>query len=124
MKVKVDIKRAYEPQGSDDGYRVLVDRLWPRGVSKDELHYDLWCKELAPSPELRKWFGHMPERWEEFRDKYQIELQEQDQVDRMRELVKNAKSSHITLVYGARDHQHNHALILADEISQVAKRLR
>lgn len=124
MKIKVDIKRVYDEASDEDDYRILVDRLWPRGVKKAALHFDLWCKELAPSPELRKWFGHKPERWQKFRHQYETELQDPEKASRLRELIKEANSSHITLLYGARDEQHNHALILADEIARVAKPLR
>lgn len=120
MKIKVDLRRAYETAGANEGYRVLVDRIWPRGVSKDELHYDAWCKDLAPSPELRKWFAHKVENWDKFRKDYQTELHGKDQKERIRQLVEDAGKSHITLLYGARDTEHNHALILADEISRVA----
>lgn len=124
MKVKVDIKRAYEAADDQDGYRILVDRLWPRGIKKDDLHFDLWCKQLAPSPELRKWFGHKPERWERFKADYQKELQAAEQTERMREVLKNAGSTHITLLYGAHDAAHNHALILAQELARAARSLR
>lgn len=123
MKIQVDIRRAYEEAGQDEGYRVFVDRLWPRGMSKDELHFDAWCKDLAPSPELRKWFGHKVENWDKFRNDYQAELRAKEQEARMRELIKQA-GGHMTLLYGARDTEHNHALILADEITRVAKSMR
>ncbi|HUH87520.1 MAG TPA: DUF488 family protein [Pusillimonas sp.] len=124
MKVKVDIKRAYEAPSGHDGFRILVDRMWPRGVKKDDLPFDLWCKQLAPSPALRKWFGHKPERWERFRAEYQKELHTAEQAQRLREVLKHADSSHITLLYGARDTEHNHAVILADEITRTARPLR
>lgn len=124
MKIKVDIKRAYEEAAEGDGYRVLVDRLWPRGVSKEELHFDAWRKDLAPSPALRKWFGHKVEHWEQFRDEYETELRSEGQKERMRELIEEAGGSHITLLYGARDAEHNHAIILAEEIARVARSMR
>ncbi|NYT70668.1 DUF488 domain-containing protein [Pusillimonas noertemannii] len=123
MKIQVDIKRAYDKAQQGDGYRVLVDRLWPRGVSKEELHYDAWCKDLAPSPALRKWFGHKVEHWDQFRDEYETELRSKEQEQRMRQLVQDAGASHITLVYGARDTEHNHAIILAAEIERVARHM-
>ena len=123
MKIKVDIKRAYEEAAKGDGYRVLVDRLWPRGVSKEELHYDAWCKDLAPSPALRKWFGHKVEHWDQFRDEYETELRSKEQEQRMRQLVHDAGASHITLVYGARDTEHNHAIILAAELERAARHI-
>ena len=123
MKIQVDIKRAYDKAQQGDGYRVLVDRLWPRGVSKEELHYDAWCKDLAPSPALRKWFGHKVEHWDQFRDEYQTELRGKEQQQRMRQLAHDAGAAHITLVYGARDIEHNHAIILAAEIERVARHM-
>lgn len=124
MKIQVDVRRAYEEAGENEGYRVLVDRLWPRGVSKDELHYDAWCKDLAPSPQLRKWFGHQAEKWDRFREQYQSELRGKEQKERMRTLIKEADVKHMTLLYGARDAEHNHALVLADELARVARAMR
>ncbi len=119
MARHVQIKRAYDPAQPGDGYRVLVDRLWPRGVAKDELKYDSWNKDLAPSPPLRKWFGHKVEHWDEFRDSYQSELRTPEQKARMRELIDAAQGKKITLVYAAKDTEHNHALILADELNRL-----
>lgn len=121
MKVHIDIRRAYEEPGKNEGYRILVDRLWPRGISKDELKFDTWCKDLAPSPALRKWFGHKVDHWEKFRTDYLAELRSKDQQARMRELIESAGVSRFTLIYGARDTEHNHALILADEMAHVAQ---
>jgi uncharacterized protein YeaO (DUF488 family) len=106
----VQIRRAYEPPRRGDGYRVLVDRVWPRGVSKDELELDEWRKEIAPSTRLRKWFGHDPERWTGFQERYFAELEEKQ--DSVRDLVKRAHQGRITLVYGARDSEHNQAVAL------------
>src|SRR5690606_26026079 len=97
------IKRVYEPARQADGYRVLVDRLWPRGVAKEDLPYDAWEKDLAPSPALRKWFGHKIDHWDQFRESYESELRSPEQAKRMRELVKEAGGRDITLVYAARD---------------------
>lgn len=119
MTKHVHIKRAYDKAAASDGYRVLVDRLWPRGVSKEDLPYDEWCKELAPSPDLRKWFGHKVENWDQFRDSYESELRAAEQKDRMRALIKSAKRKKITLIYGAKDPDHNHALILATELNRL-----
>jgi uncharacterized protein YeaO (DUF488 family) len=119
MAKRVQIKRAYEAAAEKDGYRVFVDRLWPRGVSRQELKYDAWNKELAPSPSLRKWFCHKVEHWDQFRDSYQTELRAPEQIDRMRELIKAAEGRTITLVYAAKDAEHNHALILAAEIKRL-----
>ena len=103
----VRIKRAYEPPAEDDGARVLVDRLWPRGVSKAAAELTLWLKAVAPSAELRNWFGHDPARWTEFGRRYRAELQRnQEAVDRLRALV---KAGPVTLVDGARDTRHKDA---------------
>lgn len=104
------LKRAYEPASPEDGYRILIDRLWPRGVSKEKAALDDWMKDIAPSAELRKWFGHDPGRWNEFRRRYRAELrQHAEELDRIRHL---AKSRHVTLVYSAHDEQHNDAVVL------------
>ena len=106
----VKLKRAYEPLGPDDGTRVLVDRLWPRGVSKDDAAVDLWLKDLAPSTELRKWFGHDPARWQEFGERYAAEVrQHHEAYDQLREL---ARKGPVTLVYSAHDEIHNDAVVL------------
>lgn len=108
----IAIKRAYEPVARADGCRVLVDGLWPRGLSKDRLHTERWCKELAPSAELRHWFGHEEERWPEFRRRYFEELAaHQEELEALRVL---AAGRRLTLVYGARDEQHNNAVALRD----------
>jgi len=119
MTKSVHIKRAYEPAAKSDGYRVLVDRLWPRGVSKEDLPYEAWCKDLAPSPSLRKWFGHKVENWERFRDSYETELRAPAQQEGLRALIKAANGKKITLIYGAKDPDHNHALILATELKRL-----
>lgn len=108
----VRLKRAYEPPARSDGYRVLIDRLWPRGVSKEEAQLDEWARELAPSSELRRWFGHDPARFEEFRRRYLEELVAQD--GKLRELRRRSRERTLTLVYGARDSEHNDAVVLAD----------
>jgi len=106
------LKRAYETPGSDDGIRVLIDRLWPRGVKKADAAIDEWMKEIAPSTELRKWFGHDPERWPEFRRRYRSEIrQHPEEFDRLRTL---AQHGCITLVYSAHDEAHNDAVVLKD----------
>jgi len=108
----IQIKRVYDEKSKDDGYRVFVDRLWPRGVSKEDAHFDEWMKELAPSTELRKWFDHKPERFEEFRKRYKKELQEQEEaLDKLREL---AKSKKITLLFAAKDTEINNAVVIRD----------
>src|SRR6187551_2967792 len=98
---EVKIKRAYERPAADDGTRVLIDRLWPRGVKKTDAAIDHWAKELAPSTELRKWFGHDPARWEEFRRRYSAEIN--DHADQLAELRAAAREGPITLVFAARD---------------------
>jgi uncharacterized protein YeaO (DUF488 family) len=108
---EISIKRAYVPPSASDGRRVLVDRLWPRGVSKAEARLDAWMKEVAPSDALRRWFGHQPERWEEFRRRYREELKENPAVEALRKL---AAEGPLTLVYGARDEAHNDAVVLAE----------
>lgn len=108
----VRLKRAYEPPDADDGYRILIDRLWPRGVSKEEVRLDEWARELGPSTELRKWFGHQPVRFDEFRRRYAAELAAQD--EKLRELRRRAREGTLTLVYGARDTEHNDAVVLAE----------
>lgn len=111
------IKRVYEEASKEDGYRVLVDRLWPRGISKEKAHIDLWLKEIAPSNELRKWFGHDPEKWQEFKTKYKKELNENE--DALKELVSLIKKhSHMTLLYGAKDTEHNQALVLHELLTK------
>ena len=114
MEVGVDIrmKRAYEPAVPDDGYRVLIDRLWPRGVSRARAELDAWEKELAPSAELRQWFGHDPERFEEFRRRYVDELRNQRPV--LAALRRAARAGTLTLVYSAHDREHNDAVVLAE----------
>lgn len=109
----IAIKRVYEPAGPDDGARVLVDRLWPRGLSRDKARIDVWLKDIAPSAELRTWFGHDPARWEEFRSRYQEELRNNPHA--LERLVEAARGwDRLTLLYGARDQAHNQALVLKD----------
>ncbi|MFC5374624.1 DUF488 domain-containing protein [Brevundimonas faecalis] len=106
------IKRVYEAPAASDGTRILVDRLWPRGLSKEKAHVDLWLKTIAPSTELRKWFGHEPERWDEFRRRYQTELE--TNTEAVGELKAAFGKGPVTLVYGARDEAHNDAVALAE----------
>jgi uncharacterized protein YeaO (DUF488 family) len=107
----IKVKRAYRPAAADDGFRVLVERLWPRGLSKAEVAVDLWLKEVAPSPELRKWFGHDPQKWQGFCRKYWAELERrgQEEVEILRD---KAREGDLTLVYGSRDEEHNAAVAL------------
>jgi len=110
---RLRLKRVYEAPGEDDGVRVLVDRLWPRGLSKDKAALDVWAKEIAPSTELRKWFGHEPARWAEFQRRYTAELDANAAaVDAL--LAQLDDDRPVTLVYGARDTEHNGAVVLRD----------
>ena len=105
------IKRIYEPYAARDGYRVLVDRLWPRGIAKATAHIDLWLKDIAPSNELRSWFSHEPEKWPEFKKQYRAELkQNQTALTELRRIVKTRKD--VTLLFAARDTTHNNAVVL------------
>lgn len=109
---RIKLKRAYEPPAPGDGARILVDRLWPRGIKKTDAKIDEWMKVLAPSTELRKWFAHDPERWAEFRSRYEAELRDHaDELDRLRAM---ARRGVITLVFAARDETHNDAVALRD----------
>jgi uncharacterized protein YeaO (DUF488 family) len=105
------LKRAYEPQARSDGKRILVDRLWPRGLSKERAAIDQWMKEVAPSTALRRWFGHNPDRWPEFKRRYKRELRARREL--VREIAGRASRGRVTLVFGARDEAHNDAVVLA-----------
>ena len=104
------LKRAYEPAAKEDGRRILVDRLWPRGVSKVDAAIDQWTRDIAPSTKLRKWFGHDPKRWHEFRKRYAAEVREHP--EQLAELRRLARRGLVTLVYSARDEAHNDAVVL------------
>lgn len=108
----IQIKRAYEPAEPTDGDRVLVERLWPRGVSKDEAHLDGWDKEIAPSADLRKWYGHVVARWPEFQKRYLKELAAPEKKQTLDGLADKARRGNLTLVYGAKDTEHNSAVVL------------
>ncbi len=109
----IHIKRIYETPGDHDGYRILVDRLWPRGLSKENAHVDRWMKEIAPSTELRKWFHHEPEKWEAFEHRYRIELS--DKKEALTEVL-NLEKEHkkLTLLYSAKDTLRNQAVVLQE----------
>ncbi len=111
-KSRIDIKRAYEPASAGDGLRVLVDRLWPRGVAKAKAKIDLWPKDMAPSDKLRRMVHGDPSKWDEFSKAYARELKEEPAKTAFAELRAKAKTRHITLVYAARDEKHNHAILL------------
>ena len=108
----IGLKRAYEEPEDDDGVRVLVDRVWPRGVSKEELRLDAWMKEIAPSTELRRWFGHDPEKWAEFKRRYFRELDGRREL--VEELLERVRAGRVTLVYAASDERHNNAVALKE----------
>lgn len=116
-KSTILIKRAYEDPSPDDGYRVLVDRVWPRGRSKQTLALDQWARDLAPSAQLRKWFGHVPKRWEVFQRRYRAELDAEEAQEQIRRLLTDANGRLITLIYGAKDEEHNQAIVLRDVLS-------
>jgi uncharacterized protein YeaO (DUF488 family) len=114
------LKRVYEPPTPEDGVRILVDRLWPRGLSKEKAAVDHWMKEIAPSAELRTWFGHDPDRWAEFRRRYMEELRQHTALlDQIREF---ASERGVTLLFGAHDQEHNDAVVLAEVVAKGTKR--
>jgi uncharacterized protein YeaO (DUF488 family) len=112
QELDVRIKRAFEPPSGDDGLRVLVDRLWPRGLRKADAALDRWLKDLAPSTELRLWFGHDPVRWDEFRRRYETELSAKAGL--LNEIRQSASGRRLTLIYAAKDESHNQAVVLRD----------
>lgn len=112
----VKIKRVYENPEDGDGIRILVDRLWPRGLTKEKASVDLWLKDIAPSTELRKWFGHDPEKWNEFRKRYLAELNENKKSVAM--LKEQLTKGDVTLIFGAKDEEHNEALVLKELFSR------
>lgn len=116
MSARVWLRRAYEEPTRNDGYRVLVDRLWPRGVSRERLALDAWRQDVAPSTELRRWFDHRAERWAEFQERYRAELEAGPAAAALDDLTALARKRRVTLVFGARDEAHNHALVLRDAI--------
>lgn len=113
---RISVKRIYDPPDDSDGTRVLVDRLWPRGVTKSRAAIDLWLKDVAPTPRLRTWFGHSAERWAQFQQEYRAELAGNPAVAQLRTL---AQSGPVTLVYAARDPEINHAIVLAEHLRKL-----
>ena len=111
----IKIKRAYAPAEETDGYRILVDRLWPRGISKEKAKIDLWLKSVAPSSDLRKWFGHVPERFPEFTKRYKAELAESGALDDLRKVLSEHPDA--TLLFAAHDEEHNKAVVLKELLS-------
>lgn len=117
----IEIKRIYEDPADEDGTRVLVDRLWPRGMSKESAHIDGWWKEVAPSDDLRKWFGHEVDKWPDFEKKYRVELESQK--DGIRDFLKGIdKRKRLTLLYGAKDEEHNQAVVLKSYLERMDAR--
>jgi uncharacterized protein YeaO (DUF488 family) len=113
-------KRAYEAAETSDGTRFLVDRLWPRGIKKDKLEMKAWLKDVAPSPDLRKWFGHDPARWQEFQQRYRAELESNP--DAWKPILEAAKKGNVTLLYSARDTEHNSAVLLKEFLEEHMKK--
>ena len=114
----IKVKRVYEEPSEDDGYRILVDRLWPRGLSKKRAKIDLWLRDIAPSNELRKWYSHRIERWDEFRRRYKEELKSKTELLRkLKELERQFKV--ITLLYASRDKEHNNAIVLREVLEEL-----
>lgn len=113
----IRLKRAYDEPEEDDGLRVLVDRIWPRGKSKEELQLDEWLKEIAPSEKLRKWFDHDPEKFDEFKNRYEKELN--NSREQVRHLAEKAHDHDVTLVYGAKDREHNQAVVLKEYLEKI-----
>lgn len=117
------IKRAYDKPESADGKRILIDRLWPRGVSKANARIDEWLKDLGPSTELRKWFGHDPEKWEEFRKRYNRELSAPDKAVLLDDIAQNAEHANVTLIYSAKDTEHSDVKVLEELITKMMKKV-
>ena len=109
----IRVKRIYEKPAKEDGWRVLADRLWPRGMKKEKAHIDLWMKDVAPSDALRKWFGHEPKKWVEFQKKYRAELgKKKEQISNLKKIEREHRT--LTLLFGAKDESHNQAVLLAE----------
>ncbi|MEZ5904364.1 MAG: DUF488 family protein [Geminicoccaceae bacterium] len=116
--LEILLKRAYEPAVAEDGCRVLVDRLWPRGRSRIDLAIDHWAKDVAPGPALRRWYGHDPGKWGAFRSRYEQELDANQEA--VRDLLERCRRGRVTLVFGARDVEHSHAIVLRDHLLRLA----
>lgn len=114
----INVKRVYEESATSDGQRILVDRLWPRGVRKDQSHIDAWLKDLAPSHDLRQWYAHDPDRWPGFQQRYLLELQQPEKAPVLSELVSRARQGTVTLVYAAHDQKRNNAVVLRNFLEQ------
>ncbi len=111
------LKRIYEEPSADDGYRILVDRLWPRGISKEKAKIEEWLKELGPSTELRKWFGHIPEKYPEFKEKYKEELK--SQTENLKHIIEISEKQQVCLCYGAKDTEHNQAQVIREVLDEM-----
>ena len=114
----ITIKRIYDPVSEDDGKRILVDRLWPRGLKKEKAVIDEWLKDIAPSDELRKWFSHDSSKWQEFKNKYKKELKGKDKSELLEQLKKTAKKEKVTVLFSARDIAHNNAVVLKELLEE------
>jgi uncharacterized protein YeaO (DUF488 family) len=114
--MKIGIKRVYEQPEKEDGFRILVDRLWPRGLTKEKAKVDLWLKEIAPTTELRKWFAHDPEKWAEFKKRYLAELKENKEA--LSKIKEEMKKGNVTLLYAAKDEAHNEAQVLLNKLKK------
>jgi len=112
----IKLKRIYDPYSRQDGKRVLVDRLWPRGIKKENAHIDEWLKDIAPSDALRKWYSHDPSRWEEFKKRYTNELK--DKKELLKELLADSREGTVTLLFGARDIEHNNAVVIKELLAK------
>jgi uncharacterized protein YeaO (DUF488 family) len=119
--MKISIKRVYEDYSVADGYRILVERLWPRGVSKEIAHIDLWMKEIAPSTELRKWFNHEDDKWEEFQERYKEELSGSTYFEELRKIV--STHERVTLIFSSKNEAHNNAVVLYNLLNEKQKPL-
>jgi len=118
--MKINIKRICEKYSANDGFRILVDRLWPRGIKKEKAKIDLWLKEIAPSDKLRKWFSHDISKWQEFKKRYKKEIKENKEIfKKLKEIIKNKKK--VTLLYSAKDEKHNNAIVLKEILQKSLK---
>ena len=116
--MRICIKRVYEAASPDDGERILVDRLWPRGLSKEKAAIDIWEKDVAPSAALRKWFGHDPDKFDDFRSKYRKELEDNPEIKRLEDMIHHlGKDKKVTLLFGAKDETHNQAAVLKEYLN-------
>jgi len=117
MPMNIQLKRVYDPASESDGYRILVDRLWPRGLTDEAAHVDLWLRRIAPTTELRKWYGHDVEKWTEFQKRYQAELSRHGELlDLIGDIERHRKK--VTLLFGAKDEEHNEANVLLDVLER------